>query len=1029
MRVFAGSALIAGLCLAAPAGARAADPDLSLLPPAVTTPVDFVRDVEPILAKNCYSCHGPDRQKADLRWDVKAIALKGTDHGPVILPGNSAGSRMIQLVAALQPDAVMPAKGERLTIAQVALLRGWIDQGAAWPDGRDPVSYTARRNHWAFKGPARPALPTLRDTHWVRNPIDQFVLARLEKENLHPGPEADRTTLIRRLSLDLTGLPPTLAAVDEFLADNRPDAYERLVDRLLGSPHYGERWARHWLDAARYADTNGYEKDLPRSIWPYRDWVIAAFNRDLHFDQFTIEQLAGDLLPNATPEQRTATGFHRNTMVNEEGGIDPEEFRVSAILNRVETTGKAFLGLTINCAQCHAHKYDPISQKEFYQFYAFLNSDDEPMMEVVSPSLAARRQEIKSQIATLEADLPTQDPGFTGRREAWEKDMQALSVNWTELDPQAFFGAVGTKFEKLPDHSLLATGSSPPVSTYSVTVKTPLSGITGFRLETIADPNLPRNGPGRAPNGNFVLTSFGVDAISPDGQVTNHVVFQSATADLSQSDFSITNTINPHGDNKHGWAIDGGPGRLNEDRRAVFVTSDKVGFPAGTTLQFTLKQLYGGEHTIGRFRLSATTVAAHPLKADPLTPALRLAVDLPAAQRTPAQAQALAGFFRQQDPGSAVVNEKIAHLLEQWRTGDTTLVLAARPEPRVTRIFNRGDFRSPTAVVTPEVPAFLPPLPTNAPRNRLTFARWLVDGRNPLTARVAVNRFWQAYFGRGLVMTAEDFGTQGDPPSHPELLDWLASEFMARGWSMKALTRLIVTSATYRQSSQVSPELYTLDQYNRLLARGPRVRVEAEVVRDIALAASGLLSDKIGGPGVYPPIPDGVLSLAYGAPMKWEVSKGEDRYRRGMYTFWKRTAPYPSLTVFDAPNADTACVRRVMSDTPLQALTTLNDAVFHEAAQALALRVCRQGGATERERVIYAFRLCTGRLPDADELHRLRDLVQTQEAFFSERTTAAITVAVADSKNLPTEMNLHRLAAWTLAARVLLNLDETITKE
>ena len=1010
-----------------PVGAADAPP--APLPPAAATPVDFVRDIEPLLTRNCYSCHGPERQKADLRWDVKAVALKGGAHGPPIVPGKSADSRMIQLVAGTNPEAVMPPKGDRLTAAQVGQLRAWIDQGAAWPDGREPASWIARRRHWAFQPIQRPAPPTVHAPTWVRNPIDQFVLAKLEADQWSPAPEADRVTLIRRLSLDLTGLPPTIAAVDEYLADQRPDAYERLVDRLLASPHYGERWGRHWLDAARYADTNGYEKDLPRSIWPYRDWVINALNRDLPFDQFTIEQLAGDLLPNATREQKIATGFHRNTMVNEEGGIDPEEFRVASIMNRVETTGKVFLGLTINCVQCHAHKYDPISHQEYYQFYAFLNNDDEPMLEVVSPAQETRRQNLLQQVAALEDGLAAKDPQFKQRRAAWEKDMRDVVVPWQVLAPQAYFGAVGTKFEHLADHSLLATGSSPPVSTYSVTIPTKLEGITGFRLEALADPNLPRNGPGRSANGNFVLTTFEVDAISPDGGHTNHVTFTNATADLSQSDFEVANAIRPAGDKKHGWAVDGGPGRQNQDRRAVFAAAAPVGFPGGATLQFTLKQLYGSEHTIGRFRLSATTAADRPLRADPLPAHLRTLLDRSATERTAVESRELLSYFRQQDPGSAAVNQQIAKLLEEWRAGDTTLVLAARAEPRVTRIFNRGDFRNPTKPVTPDVPAFLPALPPDAPRNRLTLARWLVDGRNPLTARVAVNRCWQAYFGRGLVLTTEDFGTQGEAPSHPELLDWLASEFMNRGWSLKSLHRLIVTSATYRQASRVDPERYAVDPYNRRLARGPRARVEAEVVHDIALSASGLLSEKIGGPSVYPPIPDGVLSLAYGSPMKWTVSTGEDRHRRALYTYWKRTAPYPALTIFDAPNPDNACVRRVMSDTPLQALTTLNDAVFHEAAQALALRVCREGGATETQRVDFAFRLCTGRHPDAAESARLLKLVQTETDYFSERTTTALKVGLPDPKNPPDELNLHRLAAWTLAARVLLNLDETITKE
>ncbi|MDB6109862.1 MAG: putative rane protein, partial [Pedosphaera sp.] len=926
----------AGILMVAQSAVTVIAADVVKLPPASTATVDFARDIQPMLAKNCYSCHGPARQKADLRWDVKAIAFRSGEHGPAIIAGKSAESEMIQLVAGVNPDMVMPPKGERLTSEQIGLLRAWIDQGAKWPDGLDPASYTDKRNHWAFKAPVRAALPPVKDKKWVRNAIDRFVLARLEKEKLHPSPEADRITLIRRLSLDLTGLPPSIKEVDAFLADRSPNAYQKLVDRLLESPHYGERWGRHRLDAARYADTNGYEKDLPRSMYPYRDWVINAFNRDLPFDEFTIEQLAGDLLPNATLEQRVATGFQRNSMINEEGGVDPEEFRVAAIVNRVETTGKAFLGLTINCAQCHTHKYDPISHQEYYQFLAFLNNDDEPLLEVPTHAQQIKRADILSQVGRIEDDLLAKDSGIGARQADWEEQMREEVVNWKVLDPGAYYGAVGTKFTKLSDQSLLATASSPPFSTYTVTAKTELKDITAFRLEALTDPNLPHNGPGRVGHGNFVLTEFSVDAISPDSHTTNHIVLRNATADFSQPGFSVEDAIDGKADAKHGWAIDGGPGGVNQDRKAVFETKQNVHLDEGTTLVFTLKQLFGSEHTLGRFRLSATSQAEHPIRVDPLSKHLRQLMALPADQRTPSQKREVFSFYRTLDDKCEAANKQIAELMNGWPQADTTMVLAPRQELRETHIFKRGDFRSPLEKVSPGVPAFLPPLPEGAPQNRLTLAKWLVDGKNPLTARVIVNRFWQSYFGRGIVITAEDFGTQGDKPSHPELLDWLACEFMERGWSMKAMHRLIVESATYRQSSKVTPEMYALDQYNRLLARGPRFRVEAEVVRDIALSASGLLSSKVGGPSVYPPIPDGVLNLAYGAPMKWETSTGEDRYRRGLYTFWKRSVPYPGLSIFDAPNADTACVRRVMSDTPLQALTTLNDTVFQETAQTLA---------------------------------------------------------------------------------------------
>jgi hypothetical protein len=883
------------------------------------------------------------------------------------------------------------------------------------------------RDHWSFKAPIQSPLPAVKDKRWVRNPIDDFILARLEKEHMHPSPEADRATLIRRLSLDLIGVPPTLKEIDDFLADRSPNAYGKVVERLLASPHYGERWAREWLDVARYADSNGYEKDLPRSIWPYRDWVINAFNRNMPFDEFTIDQMAGDLLPNATRDQRVATGFHRNSMVNEEGGVDPEEFRVAAIINRVETTSKAWLGLTMNCAQCHNHKYDPISQKEFYQFYAFLNHDDEPMLEVPNQAQSKKRAEIKKNIAAIEDELLAADPDLAKRQAAWEERERTNAVEWTVLEPESFYAAVGTKLTKLSDNSLLATASSPPVSTYTIATRAAPTNITAFRLEALTDPNLPNNGPGRATNGNFVLTYFAVDTISPDGKTTNHVVFQAATADFSQAKFPIANTLGS--DAKTGWAVDGGPGRGNVNRHAVFETKEPVAVPAGSTLVFTLKQTYGSEHTIGRFRLSATAQEKRPIAADPLTSELREVLNLPGDKRPAAQQRALFSVYRTLDSKCDEANQKISKLMDEWPIADTTLVLAARSEPRVTRIFKRGDFRKPLEEVSADVPAILPPLPKDVPRNRLTLGRWLADKRNPLTARVVMNRFWQAYFGRGIVMTSEDFGTQGERPSHPELLDWLACEFMNRGWDVKAMQRLIVESATYRQASKVTPQQFAADQYNRLLGRGPRFRVEAEMIHDIALEAAGVLSGKIGGPSVYPPIPDGVLGLAYGAPMKWEVSKGDDQFRRALYTYWKRSVPYPALSIFDAPNADLVCVRRVMSDTPLQALTTLNDKVFDDAAKALALRAWKEGGLTDRSRAAYAFRLCTGRKPSERETSEIVALVKEKEAYFENRTSDAVKVSSEDPKEPPPEVNLHKVAAWTLAARVMLNLDETVTKE
>jgi hypothetical protein len=1011
-------AVFAAFC----AAAAAAD----LPPPAIGT-VDFARDVQPILARNCYDCHGAHKHESQLRWDNKQIASEGGEHGPDIIPGKSSESRMIQLVAGLEPDLIMPQRGERLTARQIGLLRAWIDQGASWPESAS-VKAIDPRHHWAFKAPVRPPLPSVKNKNWSRNPIDYFVLARLEAEKLRPSPEADRPTLLRRVSLDLTGLPPTLQEINDFVSDHSPDAYAKQVERLLASPHYGECWARHWLDAARYADSNGYEKDLARSIWPYRDWVIDAYNRNLPFDQFAVDQLAGDLLPNATLADKVATGFLRNSMLNEEGGIDPEQFRNEGIIERMDVVGKAFLGLTLNCCQCHNHKYDPISQKEYYQFFAFLNNDDEPEMEVPDKEAQAKRETIERDIAGLEDQLMAQYDDLPQKMEAWEKEMKAMEGTWTVLEPTAYYASVGTKFTKLDDNSLLATGSNPGTSEYTVTARTSLKGITGFRLEALADPNLPSYGPGRSGNGNFVLSEFSVEASSgAPGAATNQVPLQNATADFSQPDFPVAAAIDGMITNKTGWAVDDLPGRRNQSRQAVFEAKDAVGFDGGTVLKFTLNHSYGGEHTLGRFRLSATT-APRPLKADPLSRHAREILSLPRPQRTLAQQRELFQFYRATDSRMAEANKKIDDEQRQWPNAPTTLVLLARDHPRPTHIFIRGDWQKPGALVTPGVPSILPPLPKDAPLNRLTLARWMIDRGNPTVARVIVNRIWQEYFGRGLVATVEDFGTQGDPPTHPRLLDWLACEFMDSGWDVKHIQRLIAQSAAYRQSSVVTPPAQERDPNNQLLARGPRVRVDAEIIRDIALSAGGLLDSKVGGPPVFPPIPEGVMTLGYGAPMPWET-KPRDRYRRALYTFVKRSVPYPSLQVFDAPTGESPCPRRIPSDTPLQALTTLNDPVFVEAAQAMALRVWEHGGKDDRARLDYAFELCTGRKPQPKEVATLSTLLQDEDSFFESRTTRAVQVASPDAKNPLEDVNLTKVAAWTMVSRVLLNLDETITKE
>jgi hypothetical protein len=719
----------------------------------------------------------------------------------------------------------MPLKRPPLSGREIATLRGWIDQGAPSPAEESP---SVPAPHWAFVAPRSPAVPVVSDPRWVRNPIDAFVLARLDRESppLAPSTEADRATLVRRVTLDLTGLLPSPEEAEAFLEDESPDAYERLVERLLASPHYGERWARPWLDLARYADSNGYSIDAPRSIWPYRDWVIAAFNRDQPFDEFTIDQLAGDLRPGAARDQKVATGFHRNTPINQEGGIDVEQFRVESVIDRVATTGTVWLGLTIACAQCHDHKYDAISQKEFYQLFAFFNSVDEPDLELAGADVLARSKDARVRLDAFHKTLKAEHPELADRERAWESTLE-----------QEF----------------------------------------------------------------------------------------------------------------------------------------KVNQP----------------------------------------PEIKNAFDIPVEKRSERQWRGLMELFLAQDEASKDLRAALAAIRRDMPTIPSTMVVRERSQPRPTHLLLGGDFTRPAAAVEPGVPAVLPALAArSASPTRMDLARWLVDPTNPLTARVTMNRLWQAYFGRGLVETENDFGTQGSEPTHPELLDWLATEFVAQGWSLKAMHRRIVTSATYRQTSYVRRDLASSDPNNRLLARQSRLRLDAEVIRDAALAASGCLTRTIGGPSVFPPQPDGVMTLGQ-MRRPWIASTGADRYRRGLYTFFWRATPHPALTVFDAPNGTQVCTRRIRSNTPLQALTLLNDPAFVELAETLADRILTESPGDDPGRIRRAFALVLGRAPSPKESQRLLDLVDQERA---------------DAREAPCPCEADR-AAWTTAARVLLNLDEFITRE
>ena len=1186
----------------------------------------FEREVRPILSRYCFKCHGPDegQRQSGLRLDMRDAAIKAADSGKVaIVPGQSDASELLRRIHL--PDGSeekMPPASTKfeLTAEQRDILKRWIAAGAEY------------RPHWAFIAPKLPGLPKVRGSNWPRNGIDHFVLARLEAEGLQPSPQADRHTLARRVFLDLIGIPPTPAEVDEFINDSSLDAYERLVDRLLASPTYGERWARRWLDLARYADTNGYEKDRTRSVWPYRDWVINAINADMPFDQFTIDQLAGDMRPNATVEQRIATGFHRNTMLNEEGGIDPLEFRFHAMTDRVATTGSVWLGLTVGCAQCHTHKYDPITHTDYYRFFGLLNNADEPEMDIPVDDLILDRAVIDVTTASLELELPNRFP-------------LPDEFTWTPLKPISIKMASGATAELFDDATILIGGANNETDSYEIELHSDLTNVAAIRLEALTDEKLSSKGPGRTPHGNFVLSELTATIAARDvpGE-SQSLKFARATADFSQDKFDVAQAIDGNA-KTGGWAIHG-PGNWNVNRSAVFALDRPAGFAEKVARwSIKLEQQHGMKHTLGKFRISlgrlndnggspeqrrhdhfakkfdawltqseksvvrwtplrpvtatsnlplltieedgavfvsgdmsksdlyevayqadlpniiavrlealpddrlpkhgpgrvyyegpfgdfflsdielslgtdpksavkrrfaraaqsfasgssnaaaalddnkqtgwsinggqgkqhtAVFQLAEPLAAvrseftlrmlferyyapglgrfkvsvtsdpraveAPMFPAdIEAALLPPRAARTATQLERLRWHFITIAPELASERQAIEQLKAQRPTYPTSLVFQERPanNPRPTHRHHRGEFLQSKELIVPGGLSFLPPLPPNASANRLTLAHWLVAPDNPLTARVTVNRHWSAFFGKGLVRTQEDFGYQGSLPTHPELLDWMATEFVGRfskpsimadglenrptNWSLKRLHHLIVTSATYQQSSRVTPELLKRDAANELLARGPRFRVEAESMRDSLLSVSGLLGRKLGGPSVFPPQPANITTEGTYGQLAWKVSEGLDRHRRSLYTFAKRTAPFAMFTTFDAPSGEACVCRREVSNTPLQALTLLNDSTFTEASQALGRQFASQSGSDDA-RLADLFRQCLTRPPTAEELALLSRFLKTQRERIAAKELDPTTLG-GPGEGVATE---H--AAWSLVARALLNLDEAVTK-
>ena len=1167
---------------------------LAFIPPATAGTPSFSQDIRPLLSDRCFKCHGPDEKsrKGGLRLDFPDAALKGGKSGvAAITPGGVTESEILKRMRSTDPEEVMPPPSMKkaLTPVEIDLFQQWVAAGANY------------EKHWAFEAPLLPAVPAAIPAFPPpRNEIDSFVQTMLAQAGLTPAPEADRATLFRRASLDLTGLPPTQDALAAWLADSTPQAWESAVDRLLASPRYGEKWARKWLDLARYADTNGYEKDRARTIWPYRDWVIRSLNADMPFDQFTIEQIAGDMLPDPTLDQLIATGFHRNTMLNEEGGIDPLEFRYYAMVDRVATTSAAWLGLTLQCAQCHTHKYDPVTHREYFSIMALLNNADEPDLDIPDPAHQKKENARAVHLEQLLAALPARWLATQGKTEKiqWGSPA-AISVTPNDQDPSRI----------LPDGSVLFTTPGPEKATTTLNLTGFPDQPTHLRLEALTDEALPGNGPGRTPHGNFVLSEIEVHA----GDRPLALTAVSATAE--QAGFPVAAAVD--GDGNSGWGVDDGMGNLHQTRMAIFAFREPL--PKGLTgIRVTLKQNLGGQHTMGRVRLSLgagltvppaadaldratdawiATQKAHATDWQPRAPATatsnlplltiqpdasvfvsgditkadtyqlefanlpegitgvrlealpdprlpgsgpgmayyegpkgdfflgefqiasggqplkltgatdsysknnfgqnvgaKLAIDgnpetgwstaggegraheavfipekplhldqgklsltmmfgrhyacslgkfrisfttspgevrasaLPLELQTllnsadePASRQALQQEFLLQAPELAGTRKEIEQLRQPTRALTTTLVMQERPtgNSRPTFIHHRGEFTQPTDRVDPGVLSVLNPLPPGAPANRLSFARWLVSRDQPLTARVVANRTWAAFFGRGLVKTQEDFGYQSQLPSHPQLLDWLAVRFMDDGWSMKKLHRLIVLSHTYRQSSQDQPAAARIDPENKWLWRGPRLRLDAEEVRDGALHAAGLLSAKMFGPGVYPPQPASVTTEGTYGGLNWPTSSGPDRFRRSLYTYSKRTAPFAFATTFDAPSGEACIVRRDRSNTPLQALSMLNDVTIIEAATAFGKTLAARPGPPA-ETLTYAFLRCFSRTPDAEETAALLAFQEKQLANFTASPAAAHSLTGPDST--------PAAAAWTLLCRALLNMDEFVTK-
>lgn len=1028
--------------------------------------VDFDRDVRPIISENCFACHGFDASKrqAGLRLDDAEGIVKRLPSGNVaIVPGDLKASALIQRITATGPMQMPPAGSQKhITPAQIEILKRWVAQGAEY------------KKHWSFVPPVRPAVPTVKNTAWVRNPIDNFILARLEKEGLKPSPQADRRTIIRRVSLDLTGLPPTPAEVQAFLKDKSPQAYDKVVDRLLASPHYGEQMALKWLDLARYADTHGYHIDPARDMWKWRDWVIDAYNRNLPYDQFTIQQLAGDMLPNATLDQKIASGFNRNHPINFEGGAIPEEYAAAYIFDRIDTTSTTFMGLTMRCGQCHDHKYDPITQRDYYGMFAMFHNVPENGLDgakgnavpfIKAPSaeesaqLAAYSEKIKELDGKIKARITESAPAVA----AWEKTALASLGSGTLqnglLAEYAFDEGSGSEAKdalgKLPVAKVQGKAEWGP-GKVGTAIKLDGSNYCEAGKEIAFDRtdkfsfgawvNI-ANGDGSA----IVSRMDDADGIKGwDLSVFGNKLYAHLIGTWEKDAIRV-NTKESLPLNKwiHVFAtydgsskargvhlyVDGKPMELDytHDTLTSTIKADKPVVIGRRNPSAPFKGLIDDVRIYGRELSAAEVAQLSGLES------IRAILVVGADKRTPQQKDELVRYYLDNNDADyrKLVEEQAGWTKKRTELDNaipTTMVMQEMDKPRESYILLRGEYDKHGEKVTPSVPAFLPGPPPGTPINRLTFARWLVDSKHihPLTARVAVNRFWQHYFGTGIVKTAEDFGIQGERPTHPELLDWLATEFVRTGWDIKAMQRLMVTSATYRQASRVSPDLLERDPENRLLARGPRHRLKAEFIRDLALDVCGLLVDKIGGPSVKPYHPAGLWEeMAFGGGFSAQTyvqDHGEKLYRRGMYTFWKRTVPPPNLQTFDAPEREFCVVRRSVTNTPLQALVLMNDPTFVEASRKLAERMLHEGGTTPKSRIAFAYELAMSREPRDGEVRVLTDLYQRQrDAFARDKDAATKLLSVGESKR-DEKLDPAVLAAWSTVASTILNMDETITK-